>query len=805
MRDVRYALRVLGKNPVFTATAVLTLALGIGMNTAIFSIFDAMALRPVKLPGSTPALTIYQDMRGDFRRDMIGGPSLFSFPEYVDYRDNNHVFSAVTAYMPEFHALADADVTPVHGQLAACNYFSTLGVTPARGRGFAPNECTAPGAGPVVVISDAFWRGHFGADPHVLGRTVKLNRVPLTIIGVAPASFAGTEIVASSFWVPLSMQWSLWGHTEPTPFAVRENLAWLTLIGRLRPGVTIDQARADLAVIAGRRDAEYKDRFTTVSLGEPSYFGDSEKHRVILAIGTVFLVAVGLVLLIACANVANLFLARAATRQREIAVRLAIGASRAQIIRQLLVESLLIAFAGGLLGTALSFSAARALVAVLLASPGIEPFTISVAPDLRVFSYALLLVLAAVLVFGLLPALQSTRPDVNSALKEGSQVGASRSRLRGTLVGIQVAVSMVLLVSAGLLLRGLSHAQSADPGFLTANVTTITFDLHAEGYTPARAVAFQHELSAWLGTLPGVVATSHATAAPLAGRHYVTTFSSPGGAQDKQMEYNRVSRGFFASVGIPIVRGRDFAPTEADGNYVIVSEAGARTLWPGQDPIGRTVHGEHNYTVVGVARDAQVSELGRPHEPFVYIAASDSDALDIGTIIVRSAGPQPAIASTLHAAVLAMDRDLHLSVAPLRDNMRSYVEASQFLAAISGTLAGLALLLASLGIYGTVAFMVARRTREIGIRIALGARATSVVAYMAAQTMRTVLIGAGIGLVLCLGVTRVLERVLFGVSPLDAVAWIGVPAFLIGVALVASYLPARRAASVDPLVALRAE
>src|SRR5690348_1907161 len=573
MRDVRYALRVLGKNPVFTATAVLTLALGVGLNTAIFSIFDAMALRPVKLPGRTPALTMYQDMRGDFRRDVIGGPSLFSFPEYVDYRDNNHVFSALTAYTPEFHALVDADVTPVHGQLAACNFFTALGAAPTRGRGFAPNECAAPDAGPVVVISDAFWRGHFGADPHVLGRTVKLNRVPLTIIGVAPPAFSGTEIVASSFWVPLSMQWSLWGRTEPTPFAARENLSWLSLIGRLRPGATIEQARADLAIIAARRDGQYKNRVTTLTLGEPNYFGDSEKHRVILAIGTVFLVAVGLVLLIACANVANLFLARAATRQREIAVRLAIGASRAQIVRQLLVESLLIAFAGGVLGTAVSFSAARALVAVLLASPGIDPLTFSVAPDLRVFGYALLLVLAAVLVFGLLPALQSTRPDVNSALKEGSQLGASRSRLRSTLVGVQVAVSMVLLVTAGLLLRGLSHAQSADPGFVTANVTTLTFDLHAEGYTPARAVAFQHALDAWLGTLPGVVATSRTTAAPLAGRHYVTNFSSPGGVQDKQMEYNRVTRGFFATLGIPIVRGRDFAPSETDGNYAVASEA----------------------------------------------------------------------------------------------------------------------------------------------------------------------------------------------------------------------------------------
>ena len=805
MRDLRYALRVLGKNPVFTTAAVLTLALGIGLNTAIFSIFDAMALRPVQLPGATPTVMIYQDMRGDVSRYMMGGPSLFSVIEYADYRDNNHVFSGLTAYTPEYRALVDADVRPVHGQLAACNYFTVVDVQPVIGRGFAPNECGAPDAGPVAVISDAFWRTHFGADRGVIGKTMKVNRVPLTIIGVAPPGFTGTDIVTSSFWVPLSMQWSLWGHSEPTPFAARENVGWLTLIGRLRPNATIDHVRADLAVIAARRDAQFKNRVTTLSVAAPSFLGHGDKRLAIMAAGTVFLIAFGLVLLIACANVANLFLARAAARQREIAVRLAIGASRAQIVRQLLIESLLIGGAGGLLGSAVSFSSARALVAVLTSTPDIDPLTIVVAPDLRVFAYVLLLVLLAVLVFGLVPALQATRSDVNSALKDGSQIGASRSRLRSTLVGVQVAVSMILLVSAGLLLRGMSHARSVDPGFAVDDVTTLTFDLHAEGYTSARAVAFQRALDSWLATIPGVVATSRAFTAPLGGRHYFSQFNVAGSAAKRQMEYNHVSRGFFSSVGIPIVRGRDFLPAEMDGNFMIVSEAAARALWQSADPIGQRVHSDHDYTVVGVARDAQVSELGQEHSQYLYMAASDSDALDLGTVIVRSNAPQATVAAALRTGALGMDRDLHLKIAPIRDNMRSYVEASQFLAAIAGTLASLALLLASLGVYATVAFMVARRTREIGIRMALGASPGGVVRYMAAETMRTVVIAAGVGLVICLGVTRVLARVLFGISPLDAAAFLGVPAFLFGIALVASYLPARRAARVDPLVALRAE
>ena len=805
MRDVRYALRVLRKNPGFTAAAVLTLALGIGANAAIFSVFDAMALRPVELPGPAKALKMYQDMRGDFQRDVFGGPSLFSYPEYADYRDHNHVFTGLTGFAPEFRALVDADVKPVQGQLASCNYFAVMGVAPASGRGFLPNECAAVDAGPVVVLSDAFWRSHFAADPSVLGRTMKLNRVPLTIVGVAPAGFTGTEIVSASYWVPLSMQWALSGRTDREPFQARDNMSWLTLIGRLKPGITESQARADLGIIAARRDAEAKNRVTTLLLSEPNMFARRDMREVIVKIGTVFLVAVGLVLLIACANIANLFLARATARQREIAIRLAIGASRAQLVRQLLIESLLIAFAGGVLGTAVSFSSARALIAVLLRTPDIDPLAIHVMPDARVFGYALLLVVVAACAFGLVPALHATRPDLNAVLKEGSEGSGARSRLRSTFVGVQVAVSMILLVTAGLLLRGLSHAQSVDPGFALENTTTMQVDLRAEGYGQERAVAFHRALGGWLRTVPGVVAYSEAATAPLAGRHYFGSFGIAGATHKRQMQYDLVSPGFFASLAIPIVRGRDFGASEAKGEYAIVSEAAARVLWPGRDPIGQMLRGEHDYTVVGVARDAQVDNLGQKREPYVYLSAGDADALEVGTIIVRSSAPQATVAAALRAGALAQDRDLHLRIAPLRDNIRSYIETSRFLTSISGTLAAFALLLASIGIYGTVAFAVARRTREIGIRMALGAAGRNVIGVVAREAMRTVAIGAAIGLILCALVTRVLERVLFGVSPLDAVAFLAVPVVLVGVALVATYLPARKAVRIDPMIALRAE
>ena len=805
MHDLRYALRGLKRNPGFTAAAILTLALGIGLNATIFSIFDAIALRPLHLPGANPAVTLYQEMRGDFSRGMFGGPNLFSYPEYLDYRDNNHVFSSITAYTPDFRALVDADVKPVPGQLTACNFFAVLAVSPALGRGFLPNECDAVDAGPVIVISDAFWRTHFAGDRNVIGRTVKLNRVPLTIVGIAPAGFTGTEVVASSYWVPVSMQWALSGRSDSKPIQTQQDMAWLTLMGRLKPGMSMSQARADLAVIAARRDAGYKNRVTALTLTEPNLFGGKEKRRVIFAVGAVFLVAVGLVLLIACANIANLFLARATARQREIAIRLAIGASRPRLVRQLLVESLLIAAAGGALGTALSFSSARALVAAVSSTAEMNAVTVHVAPDFRVFAYAFLLVLTASAVFGLVPALQATRPDLNSTLKEGSDGTGARSRLRGTLVGVQVAVSMVLLVTAGLLLRGLSHAETVDPGFALDQATTMSVDLHAEGYGLQRAIAFQRRLEQLTKSIPGIVAASRATTAPLGNRHYFSSFGVSSTGRSRQMQYNIVSSGFFSTVGIPIVRGRDFTSTEMNGQYAIVTEAAARVLWPGQDPLGKILHSQHNYTVVGVAHDAQVSELGQEHEPYLYLSASDSDAAEMGTLIVRSTAPQPIVAAALRAGALAEDRDLHLKIAPLRDNIQFYVDASRMFATISSALAALALLLASIGIYGTVAFTVARRTREIGIRMALGASSRDVIGAVTRQAMTTVGIGAAAGLALCILVTRVLERVLFGVSPLDGAAFVGVPLFLFLVAFVATLIPARRAVRVDPLVALRSE
>ncbi len=754
-QDVRYALRAMRRRPGFTAIAILTIALSIGLNTTIFSIFDAVALRPLSLGGSNPVLSLYQEFhraRGGGRK-VSGGASLFSLPEYLEYRDQNSVFSGLAAYVPEFTAALDTDARPVRGQLTSCNYFEVLEAAPVIGRGFAPSECVGDDAGPVAVISHDLWQTKYAADPAILGKTVRLNRIPLTIIGVAAPGFQGTEIVVPTFWAPLTMQWALSGRAAQASQLHEENLSWLAVIGRLKERLTLSGARANLRVIAARLDQKYSGRTTRLLVEKARLLAQPEARGIVFAVGGVFLAAVGLVLLVACANLANLFLVRAASRQREIAVRLATGASRWRIVRQLLTESLLIALLGGCLGTVLAQGSASAIAALITSDPGSTPLRIPVGIDLRVFGYALLLTVGTGLAFGLAPALQATRPDLIRALKqEDYDPEGGRTWLRRSLVGIQVAVCLVLLMAAGLLLRGLKRAQTVDPGFVMNGVTTLSFDLQREGYTAAQASAFELALATSLRGLPGVDEVALAATVPLGSAHTSSPFRAPENPQ-LSVELNVVSAGFFRSVRIPLVRGRDFnsAETAAGGHVVIVNESAARKFWPGQDALGKLLHDsqDRGYTVVGVARDAEVSALGQEHVPFLFFAATPSEGLEIKTAIVRSTGSDPS--SAIRAAALSLDPDLHINTGSLRDVLGPYLQVSALTAALSAILGALALLLASIGIYGTVAYAVWRRTREIGIRAALGADSGKVIGLIVYQAMRPVAIGAVIGTGLCLG------------------------------------------------------
>ena len=797
--EIRYAMRTLARNPGFAAVAILSIALGVGVNSAVFSLFNAAALRPLPVPDGGKMIGIYQTFHGNRGRNVHGEMGMLSTAEYQTYRDHNSVFSAMVAYSPFLKATLGGE-TPreILGTFASCNYFDVLGEPPAQGRGFLPSDCAAAGAGAVAVLSNDLWRERFSADPTIAGKTVILNRRAFTVVGVARPEFHGTEAAFSSFWVPYTMQPALEAESAPNTFG-NSNMSWLTVIGRLKDGETLARARADLNLIAARSDRQYPGRTTILSIARANFASEPEVRSIVLGAGAVILLAVGMVLLIVCANLANLLLARALGRQKEIAIRFSVGATRAQLVRQLMTENLLVALAGGALGYLASFAAFGAILRTILnrLPADVPQFNLNVGPDLRVFGYTLAITLATGLAFGLAPALRATK------INPKPDGGRSQGILRGGLVGAQVAACMVLLIAGGLLLRALYAAQTVDPGFQMKDVLAVSFDLRRQGYSDIRAAQFQRQLVERASALPGVDAVAQARVTPLSDTHvgYGLTFS--GTSQELPVEINVVSPGYFALLQLPITRGREFAA--GDRNAAIVTESTARRFWGGADAIGKTilVNGNHEFpaTVIGVARDAQISHLGKSNETFVYLTPG---VVDQGTLklLVHSRPNQQA---ALRRLVRALDPDLAFDIRPLERNLEWWRTPLRILGVLAGSLGGLALLLASMGIYGVAAFAVSRRVREIGIRMALGADAGSVQGIILWQSMRPVLIGAAVGIAGCAAVSKVLSGILFGVSAYDPMAFAGVPVVLIAIASLASHLPARRAARIDPMMALRHE
>jgi predicted permease len=819
LRDLRFGARALRKNAGFTAVAVLTLALGIGLNTGIFTILNGAALRRLPVPHAEEVVAVsqtYRKLQGPIHRNVRENASFFSYSEYTAYRDQNHVFSGLLAYAP-FVEVNMGGTHPQHliGALTSCNYFDVLEVPLALGRGFTDAECIAGNKAPVVVLSDGLWRSAFGADASILGKPVILNRIPFTVIGVASSGFQGSEPIPSQFWAPVNLQSSLL--REPDRVADGSQ-SWLGLLGRTKGGISEKQTRADLAVIAGQIDLRDPGRITTLAIDTATLFSVPEERSLFLSMGGALLFAVGMVLLIACANVASLLLARATARRKEIAVRLAMGASRGRLIRQLLTESLLVALLAGLLGSLISLWSTTGLVRFLQSniSPGYWPVALNTSPDVHVLAYALGLTLLTGIAFGLVPALQSSRVDLTWAMKGESADSEARSRnlLRGTLVAAQVAACMVLLLAAGLLLRGLHRAQTIDPGFRTKNVAAIVFDLNGAGYDNQRAEALQRQLLQRIAALPGVNSTAQASAVPLDDNHRVTDLSIPGREDHIGVEYNYVSRAFFPLLDIPIVRGRNFTEVESQTGapVAILAESTARRLWPSEDPIGKTIRLVADYEVVGVAKDAQVSFLGRSDSTYAYLPAGPKQQSDLRLLISGSVGSPTT--QNVRATVAALDPELAVEIVNLEENLKPWLTPGRVFSTLSGFLSGLALLLVAMGVYGLVSYVVSRRVREIGIRMALGADNRDVMALVLRQAMRPVVIGAVIGIASCAAVAWALTtilpwdvslRFLYGISPVDPVAFFGVPAFLLGVAILASYIPARRAMKVDPMVALRYE
>jgi predicted permease len=645
----------------------------------------------------------------------------------------------------------------------------------------------------------------------ILGKSVSLNRAKFVVIGIAAPKFGGLDPWPSEFWVPVTMQKAL----EPDRNLLYEdNTGWLAMLGRMQVGVSIEDVRSDLGVIAGQIDQQYSGRTTTLVIHRATFLGRPEERTVVFAIGAVVLAAVGLVLLIACANVANLLLARASARQKEIVIRLSIGGSRWQIVRQLLTESLLISFLGGMLGSLVAFWSMEGIARFVLAHlpHGAPRLVWNVNPDLRVWGYSLVLTALTGIVFGLAPALHATRQDLSTAIKGdgGGLVGkaAAGRMLRSTLVGVQVAVCMVLLIAAGLLMRGLYMAQTVDPGFEMKGITQAIFDLPSQGYSEERARVFQQELIARVAALPEVDGVEQARVTPLNHQFLGTGMTLERETEGRQFEFNVVSPGFFTMLGMPMVRGRGFTKeeTQSDAGVMVVTESTARRLWPGRDGVGKTLRNfeKKEYQVLGVVKDAQVSHLGQPGGMFFYMPAGPKEQANL-QLLVHSKGGDSVTANGIREAARTLDADLVVDVTKLEGNLELWRTPSRIVATLSGVLGTLALLLASIGVYGVVSYGVNQRIREIGIRMTLGADGKEVMRLLLRQAMRPVLIGAGVGVAGCAAVSQILSRVLYGIGSHDPIAFVGVPLFLLGIALLASYVPARRATRVDPVVALRYE
>ena len=804
MRDVNYSFRTLRKSPGFTIVATGAIALGVGANTGIFTFLNALALRPLPVRDASNIVSIYQNIEGVKERNVHGSASLFSYPEYESYRDAALSLSGLTAYTPFVDAtLAGAQSGLLHGELVACNYFKVLGRDPGLGRGFSDEDCKSNGGSKTVVLSDSLWRSKFDADPAILGRSLTLNRQAFTVIGVAPPDFRGTFMIASDFWAPIAAQ----------PVMIPQldwrsgNMSWLLLLGRLKPGVSMDATRADLQRIAQRMDKLESGRKTMLNVNVASLLSEPAERKQLLTVSAVVLMGVSLVLLIACANVANLLLARAAHRRREIAVRLSVGASRGRIISQLLTESLLISLAGGILGTLVAHVLFRSFYEIFSSklSAQVPSLTVNLSLDWRLWAYSLALSGATGIVFGLLPAIESTKIDLASGLKEESNVSQGRSRhlLRSLLMGGQVAVCLILLIAAGLLGRGLIAAQNMSPGFTTRNVVAVSVDLRRDGYTEARAATFYDQLTSRLKTNPAVSSVSLASVLPLAGSRAGDMAQIEGHSSPMLVFLNEVSPPFFRLLDIPIVRGRAFSESENDETHtvVIVSELTARRLWPGVDPLGKWFRfGKITSQVVGVAKDAYTTDLTKQPVPFLY-RPPERGALKMSVLV--SGRDEDALRRILGSEINGLDSKLYCEITTLEELRRFWSLPGRMLTILASALGLVALLLATSGVYGVVNYDVNRRVREIGVRMTLGATRGDVIRLLASHCLRPILAGCIFGVCVAAALTKVMAALLFGVSPLDPLTFCVMGAVLVLAAVAAAYSPAKHAVSVDPISALR--
>ena len=848
LQDLHYGWRMLVKNPMYTAASAMALAIGIAANTVIFTAYNAVDLRPIQATDPGQLVNIYRWEVG------TNGQS-FSYPSYLYFRDHNTTFSSLVATTGT--DLSFSEVSPVPGSARSAgkasslfgirffqqmaggaelvsaavvseNYFQTLGISPAIGRAFIPDD--GHRQDPVVMVSYNFWKRRLNSNPSLLGKLVKLNGKSLTVVGVTPRDFMGTYPDIPSLWVPVSSLPLL----EPKNDMQRDSENdCCGLYGRLKLGATRGQAQSELTVLAEQfrktlpaGSKHSKPVSITVTPGSPFSFGDRNPVRLTALI---LMAATGLVLLIACANVAGLQLARSAARQKEIGVRLAMGAGRRRLIRQLLTEASMLAVLAGSLGLLLAWWTLRYALAIVSAAipPVWGTIALHVDPDIHVFVYTLLVCLVAGILFGLAPALEASKPNLHSVLKEeGAAFGLklAKSRLRDVLIASQMAISLVLLIAAGLLARGSFRAVKIDPGFETRKVLGIDVEIPpGTGYDVQREGLIVSELAERFSKVSGVRSVARGRI-PLGGG-VRTAAVSPAGKPGKTapvLSYSYVSPNYFEALDIPIARGRTFTPDEARSGALVtlVSEAAARRLWPHKDPLGELVTLDateefhwsdqpfpsgQSFQVIGVTRDLSSNWLGKLDDGYFYLPLAPAQWCD--TMAIRAEGNPEALIAALGDQASKVDPNVIVfaeTVDGLMTNNPPFV-FSRIAAVVSVVIGLLGLVLASVGIYGMVSFVVVQRTHEVGVRMALGARRRDVLILLLRQSMKPVVVGMLLGITAAAATSRLLAALLFGLSSADPLAFLGVSAALASVALLASYIPARRATRVVPMVALRYE
>ena len=807
--DIRYSFRSLLKNPGLTLAAILSLGLGIGANTTIFTWVQAVLFRPIPLAADPSSIRIaaMQNREGQTRS--------WSYPNFVDFRDRTKMLDIVGQDDQTFNIAVDDTAERAWGALVSGNYFEVMGIRPAAGRFFTAKDDVTPGGHPVAVLSYANWQRRFAGDPTVIGKQVTINNTPITIIGVAPEGFIGSFLgVSSAAWVPMAMQKEMMGGDRMN----QRGNGWFQSIVRLKPGVSAEQAQAEASSIMAQLEQEYPDfnegrRLRIVQTWEAPFGAGT----VLAPLLGVLSVLVALVLVIACANVANLLLSKAVSRRREVAVRLSLGASRTRLIRQLLTESFLLAIVAGITGVVMAYWTMDVIMAFV--PPVDMPIDLGLRMDTTTLLFALGVSMVTGLVFGLAPALQASSNQTINALKEEGRSGSggrTTGRLRNALVVAQVAVCLVLLVGATLFLRSFIAAQSLSPGFDASHVVTASMDMFPSGYTGDRHREFQRRAIEAVQAVPGVESAAFGSRLPLGfGGNNSTSVGVEGYVPRENEEivinYSTIGPNYFETMGIPIRQGREYNDTDTlqSPRTLVINETMAKRYWPEGKALGGKIRlGQNLAEVIGIVADSKYSSINERPLAQLFFPMSRSETSTLRLFVKTAGDPAPLVAEVRNA-IRGIDATLPVYDArTLNEHMQIAVFAQRMAANLLGAMGVLALLLAAIGLYGVMAYAVSQRTQELGIRLALGASPGSLLGMIVGQGMKLTVIGLAIGLAIALGAfgsIGAVRSLLPGISPMDPITFVTVPIVLGSIALLASWIPGRRAGKVDPLVALRYE